>query len=249
MTDIGAFVLAVVCEADVDRRTATGLADRVLCTEIEWIEPEILDGFRKWEGLAEGSSHLEWHQIKDHARAKGLKAHGHFKGEAGAPDAYAARLALLLLNARPPDAVVLVRDTDGQEKRRLGLEQARTEKPWPFPVVLAVAHPKRESWVLAGFEPRTQGEEAVLAQLHQELGFDPRLQAEALSAKTPGALRDAKRVLRLLIGDDHGREQSCWIDCPLEELSRRGQLNGLAEYLEEVRTHLVPLFTGREARS
>lgn len=254
MTQTGAYVLAVVCEADADRRTATGLADRVLCAEVDWIEPGILNGHRKWQGLVEGSSHLEWHQIKDLADARGIKSHGYFMGEPGAPDAYAARRALLLLNARPPDAVVLVRDTDGQEERRHGLEQARTEQPrteqpWPFPVLLAVAHPKREAWVIAGFEPRSHGEEVSLAQLRQELGFDPRLQSEALSARKTGALRDAKRVLNLLIGGDFDREESCLAECPLEHLVERGRLNGLSDYLEEVRTRLVPRFTRDEGRS
>jgi len=249
MTPTGAYVLAVVCEADADRRTATGLADRVLCREVDWIEPEGLDGHRKWQGLVEGSSHLEWHQIRDHARARGLKAHGHFAGEPGAPDAYATRLALLLLATSPhrPDAAVLVRDSDGHQERKLGLEQARRERHWPFPVAIGFAYPKRECWVLAGFEPRTQPEEASLMQLRQELGFDPRLQTEALSAKTPGALRDPKRVLSLLVRDDYNREQSCWVDGPLEDLTERGRLNGLVDYLEEVRTRLVPLFTGGEA--
>jgi hypothetical protein len=251
MTQTGAYVLAVVCEADTDRRTATGLADRVLCREVDWIEPENLNGHRKWQGLVEGSSHLEWHQIKGHAHARGLKAHGHFTGEPGAPDAFAARLALLLLatTGQRPAAAVLVRDTDGQQERKLGLEQARRDRDWPFPVVIGSADPKRESWVLAGFEPRTSDEEASLAQLRQELGFDPRFRAEALSAKAPGALRDAKRVLSLLARGDYDREQSCWVDCRLEDLVERGRLNGLADYLEEVRTKLVPLFTGSEARS
>jgi len=253
MPQTGAYVLAVVCEADADRRTATGLADRMLCREVDWIEPEILDGHRRWQGLEEeGSSHLEWRQVKEHARSRGLKAHGHFTGEPGEPDAYAARRALLLLNARPPDAVVLVRDTDGQEERRRGLEQARagqprTGQPWPFPVLLAVAHPKREAWVLAGFEPRSEAENTSLAQCRQEFGFDPRLRSEELFAKTPGAPRDAKRVVRLLVGETYDREQSCWADCPLEDLTERGRLNGLTDYLEEVRTRLVPLFTGSEA--
>jgi hypothetical protein len=240
MTQTGAYVLAVVCEADADRRTSTGLADRVLCREVDWIEPEILDGHRKWQGLVEGSSHLEWHQIKEQARARGLKAHGHFMGEPGAPDAYAARLALLLLatSPHPPDAAALVRDSDGQQERRLGLEQARRERNWPFPVVIGFADPRRESWVLAGFEPRSEAEEANLPQLRQGLGSDPR-----------GALRDTKRVLRLLAGDTYDREQSCWTDCPLEDLIERGRQNGLADYLEEVRTRLVPLFTGGETRS
>jgi hypothetical protein len=242
--------LAVVCEAAADRRIATGLADRVLCQEIDWLKPEGIDGHRQWQGLEEGSSHLEWHEVKGHARARGLKAHGHFQGEPGAPDAFIARLALLLLaiGERCPDATVLVRDTDGQPERRVGLEQARADRPWPFPVLVGVAHPKRESWVLAGFEPRTRSEEEALARVRQELGFDPRLQAEALSARAPGALRDAKRVLKLLTGEAHDREEACWLDCALDELARRGQLSGLTDYLEEVRTRLVPLFTGREAR-
>lgn len=250
MTQTGAYVLAVVCEADADRRTATGLADRVLCREVDWIEPEVLDGHRKWQGLLEGGSHLQWRQVKDHARARGLKAHGHFNGEPGAPDAFAARLALLLLatSGRPPDAAVLMRDTDGQQERKVGLEQARMDREWPFPVLIGCADPKRECWVLAGFEPRSPDEDAILAQLRQELGFDPRLQAEALSAKESGALRDAKRVLSLLVGGDRDREQSCWVECPLEALVERGRLNGLADYLDEVRTRLVPLFTGSEAR-
>jgi hypothetical protein len=102
--------------------------------------------------------------------------------------------------------------------------------------------------VLAGFDPRNQAEEASLAQLRQELGFDPRFKAEALFAKSPGALRNAKRVLSLLAGDDNDREQSCWADCPLENLIERGRVNGLADYLEEVRARLVPLFTGRRPR-
>lgn len=249
MTPTGAYVLAVVCEADADRRAATGLADRVLCREVDWIEPEILDGHRRWQGLGEGSSHLEWHQVWDLARSRGLKAHGHFLDEPGAPDARTARLALLLLatSFHPPDAAILVRDSDGQ--RELGLEQARRERNWPFPVAIGLADSKRECWVLAGFDPRTEAEEATLAQLRQELGFDPRLQSEALSARKTGALRDAKRVLSLLVGGDFDREESCLAECPLEDLVERGQLNGLADYLEEIRTRLVPLFTGGEARS
>lgn len=251
MSQTGAYVLAIVCEADADRRTATGLADRMLREEVDWIEPEILDGYRTWQGLAEGSSHLEWHQVKGYARARGVKPHGSFNGEPGAPDAFAARKALLLLaiNPHPPDAVVLVRDSDGQQERRRGLEQARNYRNWPFPVLIGLADPKRECWVLAGFESRSEAENASLAQLRQELGFDPRLRSEELSAKTPGAPRDAKRIVRLLVGDTYDREQSCWVDCRLEDLIERGRLNGLADYLEEIRTRLVSLFTEGEGRS
>jgi hypothetical protein len=121
-----------------------------------------------------------------------------------------------------PDAVVLVRDADRQLERRTGLEQAREDRAWPFPVIIGLAVPNRENWVLTGFEPQE-----ALAQARRETG-------------------DLKRVLQLLVGDDYDREEACWTECPLEILTERGQSNGLAEYLEEVRTRLVPLFTGRE---
>ncbi len=247
MQETGAYALAVVCEAVADRRTATDLADRILCREIDWIEPEGLDSHRRWQGLAAGSSHLEWHEIRHQARVAGLKAHGHFGGEPGAPDAFVARLALLLLatSGQRPDAAVLIRDSDGQKERKLGLVQARSAKDWPFPVVIGLADPKRESWILAGFEPRDHREVDALAQIQREIGTDPRLQAESLSARAPGALRSAKRILNLLVGNDLDREKACWAECALENLARRGHASGLAEYLEEIRSRLVPIFTGR----
>lgn len=247
MSPTGAYLLAVVCEADGDHRVATGLADRVFCGEVDWIEPESLDLHRSWQGLGERSSHLEWHEVPGVARQQGIKAHGHFRDEPGAPDAGAARLALLLLASKDPrpDAVVLVRDSDGQEERRTGLHQARKEREWPFAVAIGVAHPKRESWLLAGFEPQGDAESRALSELHEELRFDPRLEAERLRAKSPGAARSAKRVLERLLGGLLSREEACWKDSDLETLRMRGLRSGLADYLEEVRTRVVPLFVRR----
>ena len=152
---------------------------------------------------------------------------------------------LVLAQARPvPDAIVLVRDTDGREDRRRGLEQARSAHPWKFPVVLAVAHTKRECWILAGFDPQTQVEEAALAELRQDLGFDPRQRAEELSAAEPHARRNPKRVLDRLLAGRQDREEDCWKVCELPVLAERGRSTGLADYLEEVRARLVPLVLG-----
>lgn len=246
MTQRGAYRLAIVCEARADRHIAAGLADRVLGSAVEWLEPESLDLFRRWQGAEEGDSHLEWRRVKALADSRNIHPHGHFQGEPGAPDAYVARRVLLLLATQPapPDAVVLVRDLDDQEERRTGLEQARADKPWPFPVVLGTAQTKRECWVLCGFEPRNEKEEARLAEVRQELGFDPRVQAHELGAKDPAATRSAKRVLHRLVGDDSDREEACWMESDLNLLEERGSLTGLAEYLQEVRERLVPLFKG-----
>lgn len=241
MTSPGAYVLAVVCEADADRRTSTALADRVLCEEVEWIEPESIELYRRWRGL-EGRSFLRWTEAV--RLAKGIHAHGHFKGLPGDPDAFAARKALLLLMAErhPPDAVLLIRDSDGDLQRRSGLEQARAENPWPFEVILGLAHPKRECWVLAGFEPADAEERSRLEALRRELGSDPRTQAHELTAKEAGALRDAKRVLTKLTQSRADREEICWTEGPLDSLRERGSQSGLGAYLEEIQERLVPIF-------
>jgi hypothetical protein len=239
------FSFAVVCEAPADLRLAAALADRVLCQEVDWIESEDLELYRQWRGLESTESHLEWHSVARLAEQQTLKPHGHFGGEPGAPDAIPARKALMLLarSQNLPDAVVLIRDTDRQEKRRRGLEQARNAADWPFEVVLAVAHTKRECWVLAGFDPRSEAEKDALAEIRQELGFDPRLQAEGLTASGSHAPRNAKRVLDRLLAGNQDREEDCWTASNLEVLKERGLRSGLADYLEEVRERLVPLFT------
>jgi len=240
---MSAHALVVVCEADADRRLATSVADRVLCGEVEWIDSESLDLHRRWQGLEEGSSYLKWHQVKTLARQYGLSIRGQFDGEPGAPDARAARLALqlLMVSGRQPDAVVLLRDSDGQEDRRTGLEQARRSGSWPFPIAIGLAHLNRECWILAGFEPQNEAEQARLAGLQEELGFDPRLRSGSLRGK-PGELRHAKLVLERLVGNDPEREEACWTGCDLESLRARGSATGLAEYLDEVRERIVPIF-------
>lgn len=247
MSPSSAFSLAVVCEAAGDLRLCADLADRVLIEEVDWIDPGNLDLYRGWRGLEEVYSHLEWHWVSHLAKQKGLRAHGHFRDEPGALDARMARKALLLLqgSSRVPDAVLLIRDSDGLTERRRGLEQARDSSPWAFPVVLGVAHTKRECWVLAGFEAQTEAEEKVLAELRRELGFDPRLKAEDLSAAEAGAPRNAKRVLERLLQGNTDRERICWMECGVETLRQRGQLSGLSDYLDEVRARLVPLYSGR----
>lgn len=246
---VAAFSFAVVCEAPADLRLVADLADRVLCQEVDWLVPESLDLHRQWRGLTPSDNHLEWHWVHKLARQQNLRAHGHFGGEPGALEAAAARKALLLLarSQQPPDAVVLSRDTDGLDERRQGFQQARAAFPWPFQVVVAVAHTKRECWILTGFNPRIPQEEEALAGMRRELGFDPRLQAENLTAAEPQAPRNAKRVLDRLLAGNRDREQECWSTGDLETLKERGRLTGLSDFLDEVVERLVPLFKSPSA--
>ncbi len=242
-----AYTLGVVCEARADRDTACGLADRVLLEEIDWLESEMLEGQRQWAGLTPEEPFLKWASVNKEVERVGLKGFfGHFEGGAGAADALAARKALLLFaGARSrPAAVLLVRDSDNDSRRRLGLEQARRDKPWPFQVIIGVAESKRECWVLAGFKPKSPDENERLSRLQERLSFHPVQQAHRLKARTPGSKTDAKDALDELTQGEWERERSCWEETPLPELEQHGKDTGLSEYLQEVRERLVPVLGG-----
>ncbi len=253
MSDPAPLSIAVVCEARVDCETACGLVDRVIAASRpqavgdEGSQLPSLDGLRRYRGETTDEEFVTWMQVSARARSSGWrhKAHGHFAGEPGAADALAARRALLLLLQAPdgkaPRAVMLIRDSDNDPMRRVGLNQARDAKPWPFTVLVGLAHPKREAWVLAGFEPREKREESALSELREELGFDPRTRADKLTAARKGARRNAKRVLHRLTDGDEERERRCWTAAPLDLLHKRGTLTGLADFLAEVDQRLGPL--------
>jgi hypothetical protein len=242
---------AIVCEAEADFRTSSGLADRVFCEDVRWIEEEVLDGYRGWRGLDDAQDYLPWTRAATLAQEAGFRVHGHFDGAPGEPDAQAARRALWLFarSKRQLDGVLLIRDDDRQTNRRMGLEQARQESRLPCPIVIGLAHLKRECWVLAGFEPKNDHEGRQLSSLREELDFDPCTESHRLTAGGEAAHRSPKRVLRILTNGDFTRQSECWHSASLALLVQRGQPSGLAEYLEEVRSRLVPLFTGRTSNS
>jgi hypothetical protein len=239
------YSIAVVCEADADRRTACSLADRVLQEAVEWIVPETIDLLRKYRGIHEHEPYLKWTNMKEIARRQRLVAHGFVGGEPRKPDAAMAERALRLLatHESPPSAVILTRDMDQESQRREGFEQARRAgNGWPFAIVVGVADTKRECWHLAGYEPRDAEEQERLDRERQVLGFDPRSAAEQLTASEKGARRDAKRVLDALTGGERRREDACVEEPPLALLAQRGASTGLAAYLLEIEERLIPIF-------
>jgi hypothetical protein len=244
--------LGVVCEAAADKETGCRLADRVIWDEIEWITAEDVNYHRQWRGIEPEQEYLRWREVPTKVDELGIRIHGHFGGEPGAPDARVAREALALFNAADPkpDAIVLLRDDDRQTERRKGLEQARSymEPRLQLPIVIGLAHVMRECWVVAGFEPQNEDESERIETVRRELGCDPTLSPEKLTAKTQTAKRSPKRVLRFLSSDDRDREAACWQKTSLSTLVKRGKYIGLAEYLREVCEKLVPLFTGNSGQ-
>ncbi len=246
MADRATYAIAVICEARADCETATTLSDRVFVETIDWVEEDTCQHYRHYRGESDNDPFLKWTDAKHEARRYGVHVHGH-KGDARPrPEAKMAERALLLLATRtsPPDAVILMRDADKEHSRREGFEQARAAREWPFKIAIGVADPKRECWILAGFEAQTEEERRCLVEERRSLGFDPCIDARELTAAEEGAKKDAKRVLFALTGGDHERERACLVAIPLDRLRERGVRTGLTDYLDDVEEHIVPLVKG-----
>ena len=142
------------------------------------------------------------------------------------------------------DAIVLVPDSDCDTDRLKGLEQARDYAREALPIVVGLAHTKRECWHICGFNAENDEERQLLAELGSEMGFDVLMGSEELTAKHAATTdkRSAKRVLSKLCGDDSERELRCLTALPIAKLKERGANNGLAHFLEQLERHLVLLF-------
>jgi hypothetical protein len=233
----------VVCEARADFVTSSGLADRVFCESIEWIDRDHPEYYRRYDGHTSDEPFLTWARAKELAKEMGIRPRGFIEGQPADLDAEQARRAFVLLEAMWPavDGIILIRDSDCEEDRRRGLEQARAASSHRDRIVIGLAHTKRECWVLAGFEPCDERERALLAEIRRELGFDPCTQANQLTAIHDHDKRSAKRILRHLVQGDHEREAACWKEASLQLLRDRGGATGLRDYLHEVEERLVPL--------
>lgn len=245
--------LVLIVEAQADADAASILADRVFIEgDAEWIDAETLPGLRQWTGIEPLTPYTRWKGLGALAVRHGVRTHGRGLGADGA----AARKALLLViraQARDDEiaAVVLVRDMDNQPERRTSMEYARAELAdnLAFQVAIAAPDPKREAWILHGYEPQNDRETRLLEDERRRLGFDPITNPDRLRGdRRRGAHqqdRDMKSVVERLTAGDHDREWRCLERTPLSVLKGRGQRTGLADYLDEAATRLLPLLRDR----
>jgi hypothetical protein len=241
--------LVLIVEAQADADTASILADRVFIEgDADWIDAETLPNLRQWTGVEPLTPHTRWMRLGALAAQHGVRTHSRGLGADGA----AARKALLLvIQAQTSDddieGVVLVRDMDNQPERRASMESACAElaDKLAFQVAIAAPDPKREAWILHGYEPQNDKETALLADERRRLGFDPIANPERLGGdRRRGANqedRDMKLVVERLTEGDYERDCQCLEHTPLSVLKERGQATGLAEYLTEVEERLLPL--------
>jgi hypothetical protein len=249
----------VIVESSADYRIATDLATRIIIEKIEWIEPYLSNTFR-WSGLQDMAEYSCWrdiNKIREEAKAQGIHLSRYLRRgnqsdnqplkADGAAALQVLQLAALLQKNRQIAAVLLIRDLDNQPDRRLGLEQAREEfnqRSSSIVTIIGTADSKREAWVLNGFDPLNDIEEATLAELRNDLGFDPVLEAHRLrsvSRQGMDRIRNVKVVIERLIGNNSARETQCWTSTALDLLRQPGIHTGLTAYLQEIEDQLVPI--------
>lgn len=275
--------IAVTCEDQAHRALAWALSDRVLVHEAtrrmaDWVDERSLPSLRSYCGRGDTMSapeHLRFYPHKNARkdveelgrrpliRGRRVSLHGHIGGRPLRPEAAFWRIVFMLFAAEepPPDALIVVHDTDGDRSRLEGIEQAcellRTFEH-PIPVIVATPHQDAEAWFVAGFLPESAAERQRLREIREELSFDPCEQPQRLTAHPNDARTDAKRVLRVLLhGDDHSRppsleelpELSARTLKDIELLERRGEGCELAAFIRGLRQVLVPLFLPPERPS
>lgn len=242
-------LIGIACEDEQHCRVATRLVD-VACTASHGGSSELVESCRTWRGLREDQP---WYKYdpKDArdlrpVRVDGMtiKRHGHIDGKPLLPEASMWRNVLMLFHQLDPrpDVVLLVRDLDGYQKRKQGLDQVRHGFRWDFAVVAATPQPEIEAWYVAGFDPQDGAEERRLGGLRKKLSFDPTKESHRLTARPNNAVTDAKVVLEELCAGDPERELACLDD--LSCLRERGRENGLCAFLGEVDEVIVRRIVG-----
>lgn len=248
----------IIVESSADARTATKLAERVLIDKIDWLESEQIQYIFRWSGLQAGTEYSCWKNImeiieyaKQELNYRPVKYLGHGNGiplkADGAASIKILNLVRFLQKTRRIRVVIFIRDLDNQPERKEGIEQARLQDINKHPkleIIIGVANPKREAWVLNGFISSNQQEEQILEEIKTQLNFNPCIESYRLRStdfEEPNRIRNPKVVVEQLTGGDMEREQQCWEDTNLEVLYKRGVDTGLTAYIQEVEEYLIPI--------
>ncbi|MFO0552636.1 MAG: hypothetical protein U0271_29870 [Polyangiaceae bacterium] len=237
--------LLVFCEARGDFEVLRGLIERVISESVKRGSDQ--------KPLVVACDFIKVADIKKVLLDLGLTpSRGHFDRKPAQEEAHcwanALRIARALARKHPElEHVVLHRDEDNKPERHDGLVQAKREHDAdPTQPKVSIAFPalEMESWLLAGFTPKTDDERQRLAELRRELGIDPTRQPERLTATHDHDARSPKRVLAELTDRDEERRAACYKSAPLEQLAANGKENGLENFLARVQAAIVPSFSG-----
>lgn len=232
--------LALVAEDRAAVEVVQHLTDQVLL-EVEWMVAEGLPQVRCWQQF-HGEDWLPWKKVAERARqtlGRTFRVSGHFDGKPGAEDALAVRKVIALMREEgEPTVLILARDID-HTNRRTGFSQALEEtgpSRLPCRVVLALAQPEVEAWLVCVWKPEDRAGQVAHEALRQSLGFDPVALSHELTS-TSSSKRDAKAVMgHLAAVGPSPRERFLAMKC--EDLLNHGEDNGLAQFVHSLRSAL-----------
>lgn len=162
---------------------------------------------------------------------------------------------LFALQPDPPDAVLLLRDSDGDPERAAALpvgqrwlDMHRRVNPEAPVAAFGVAEPEAEAWFIACLTPAPER----LAAARDALSFDPVRQPERLTSLSASATSDAKRALRFLAGEGIALDERVpAVALKAHELetlaadvchsaSQRAASCGLSRFLAEIELYIIP---------
>lgn len=258
--------IAIVAEDSLGEAVVQRFVDRKLAGGVSGIDGGNIEWFRRFvTGDEVGSwrckslgARLKTPQGWGRGRVPSVTL-GHFGGEPGGLDARMHRRFFHFFQTEPvwdeddrERVLVIARDEDkvGAERHE-GFKQAYShfKKAYPeadrrFAVILALAKPEIESWALAGYEIENDDEKTKLKGIRKDLGFDPTLKGERLTARNPKEdTKDAKRVFEVLTAGDSGRADRC-LDADFSRLRERGKEIGLANFLDQLEVKVVHKLAG-----
>lgn len=208
----GAIGVAVVGEDEVHRALAMALFDGALATlaaerGADWL---VVDDARTWL-VFDGGERVRRGFYDSHREdplptrpGRRIRTTGHINGRPAGPGA--AKLRRLFtyhaLQPEPPGMVVLLTDTDGDERTAASAEQVRelvTGLEDPPALVIGMPHRDAEAWLFAAALPTDAQTAERLAAARKALSFDPSREPERLTSSPNDAMTDAKRVLRFVL--------------------------------------------------
>ncbi len=235
--------ILAICDAPADFRGVRALVDRALVNycwmrdfsseDPDFPEAHTLADVRAWVGLEPEADFSTPSDAKRLATV-GAKRVRFTKWGSG-QEAKTARKALTLAARlpEPPDAVVMVRDTENQSGRLDRMLEALSAGEWPFGGIFGVQEPMREAWILAALDPSEPSFQEALHEERERLSFDPLKSSHRLNAKSESDNRHPKRVLRSLDVSSEQEPAALW-RAPCEQMRANGASNGLAPFLDAV---------------
>jgi|GEM_PF-2164927 len=246
--------IVVIGEAQGDFEVARELIDQSIlrCVELTWIKEDVdLEHHRIYRGFEQSQEFVVWGWL-DTTNTKDyrIRSRGMFENDWPSHDV-ALRIQRAIFHfVNDAEFIVVVKDTDGNELHETQLRSVR-ELVEKMPVVVGIEHTKLECWLVAGFNPQNPTEEERLQTLclgeKPGIGFNPCLRSHELTATGPaskGDPRNAKRVLEFLVGDDWRVALRSLHRDNHPILSARGEHNGLADFLSDIRERLIRVVFG-----